>query len=88
MSDSMLGKFIRAIRIKYDISDIKIAYRLGISVKKYLTLESHPEKASPEELDKLFLCIGMTNEEIEEFFKYRQFYERKTKKGLKLAKNS
>ena len=74
MSDSMLGKFIRSIRLKNGISDFKAAYRLDISVKKYLSLESHPEFADIELLNSLFTALGLTNDEVFEYEKFEKFY--------------
>ena len=89
MADSMLGKFIRSIRLKNGISDLKAAYRLDVSVKKYLTMESHPEEVDEELINKLFTALGFSSDEVFEYEKFKNFYfVSRNKKRLSIVSSS
>ena len=89
MADSMLGKFVRSIRLKNGISDIKAAFRLDISVKKYLQIESHPEKVDEVMLNKIFTVLSFSREEVLEYEKFKAFYlDNKKIKKISILKSA
>ena len=62
-----LGRLVRAIRLKKNISEIKAARRCGFSLESYSSFEREPEKTPVYQLHKIFKAIETSDDEYSDF---------------------
>jgi len=62
-----LGRLIRAIRLKKNISEIKAAKRSDLGLNEYMRLEANPEQASGHILSRILIAIEISGEEYLDF---------------------
>lgn len=60
---NMLGKFLRSVRLRRNISELKAARRSGLPLEDYVRYEYAPEKVPLSKLNKMFDAIEMSGEE-------------------------
>ena len=56
--------FIRQVRLKNNISDLKASYRLNVSLSEYIQMESAPHKLALLKLSKLLSAIECSPKEL------------------------
>jgi hypothetical protein len=64
---SVLGKLLRSIRLKKNISELKASRRAALPLEKYVLCERSPEKIEIKTLVNIFNAIEMTDEEFQDF---------------------
>jgi len=64
---SPIGKLLRGIRLKKNISELKAARRCDISIEDYNAYENNPEKVSGKLLYKIFQAIEISEDEYIDF---------------------
>ena len=67
MSKSQLGKLLRGIRLKKNISELKAARRCQLEVDEYNRFENDPTTAPLNILKNIFNAIEMTEEDLLDF---------------------
>jgi transcriptional regulator with XRE-family HTH domain len=64
MFESKLTQYVRAIRQKNNVSDIKAADRCGLTLSEYILLEKNVETLALTQLKTVFQAIEMTQDEF------------------------
>jgi transcriptional regulator with XRE-family HTH domain len=64
MFESKLTQYVRAIRQKNNVSDIKAADRCGLTLSEYILLEKNVETLALTHLKTVFQAIEMTQDEF------------------------
>lgn len=70
-------QFIKALRIKRDLSQVEVALKLGMSRPSYIAVEQGKKELTVSEFEKLPAIFGVSREELEggetpNYEKYRQ----------------
>ena len=64
---SPLGKLLRGIRLRKNISELKAARRAGMPIEEYNSIERQPEFAPGFKLHKVFEAVEVSPEEYTDF---------------------
>lgn len=64
---SLLSKYLRSLRTRRNLTDLKLAQRANIELTEYRDIENNPEKVPLSLLHKIFKAFGITADEFEEF---------------------
>jgi hypothetical protein len=64
---TLLGKLLRSIRLRRNISELKAARRASMSLEQFVEYEYSPENVPFNELAKIFEAIEMNEQEYIEF---------------------
>jgi hypothetical protein len=62
-----LGKFLRSVRLRKNISEMKAARRAELPLEEYVRYEYSPAKAPLDKLSRMFEAIEMAEEEYAVF---------------------
>ena len=85
---NQLGKLLRSVRLRKNISELKAARRAGMSLEEYVQYEYSPEKVPLSRLNRIFNAIEMSQEEYVTFSELcMTVYQTNSKEPDELKKN-
>lgn len=64
---SILGKYLRTIRIRKGLTEFKVARRAGMDLNQYISYENNPESTPGLYLARILSVLNLTSEEYTDF---------------------
>ena len=64
---SHLGEYLKATRLRRNLSTYRLSHRLGLTYEEYRALEEHPESIPLVQLAKIFRALQLQGDEFIDF---------------------